>query len=258
LGHMKGVVECGILSDASETFPAHQIRANFKADQEQAMSPSFGVSSKEIQKARRIAKRIRASVACAGCRYKKAKCSEFRPCKICVSAGTACKDSSGAVNTKTTSHYSSRHNDPADFNTPGYVHSQDKSLDEARPRTISTDHRPPPKFQSVQMIRSDQPALFSRMQHQYAPPLVDYVAFRSAPIASNFSLPSVMMNSTPLFQHMLPTTTSSLPPLPSANTIPPSIAALLLQASTPAPPSLLPPALQLLLALSTPPPAFRL
>jgi hypothetical protein len=255
---MKGVVECRILSDASETFPAHQIRANSKADQEQAMSPSFGVSSKEIQKARRIAKRVRASVACAGCRYKKAKCSEFRPCKLCVSAGTACNDSSGAVNTKPNSHRNSRYNDPADFNTPGYLHSQGKSLDEARFRTISTDHRPPPKFQTPQMIGSDQPALFSSMPHQYAPLLVDYGAFRSAPIASNFSLPSVMMNSIPLFHHLLPTTTSSLPPLPSTNTIPPSIAALLLQASTPAHPSSLPPALQLMLALSTPPPAFRL
>ena len=43
-----------------------------------------GVSSKDIQKARRSAKRKRAAVACSRCKAGKIKCSEYRPCKQCV------------------------------------------------------------------------------------------------------------------------------------------------------------------------------
>jgi hypothetical protein len=44
------------------------------------------VSSKEIQAARRIAKRTRSAVACFRCRVGKTKCSDYRPCKGCVNS----------------------------------------------------------------------------------------------------------------------------------------------------------------------------
>jgi hypothetical protein len=48
------------------------------------------VSSKELQKARQIAKRNRTSVACARCKTAKSKCTDYRPCKRCVIAGVGC------------------------------------------------------------------------------------------------------------------------------------------------------------------------
>ena len=58
----------------------------------QRITTSFGVSSKDLQKARRMAKRIRASVACARCKSAKSKCSDFRPCKHCSDLGGVCNE----------------------------------------------------------------------------------------------------------------------------------------------------------------------
>jgi hypothetical protein len=59
-------------------------------------STHCGVSSLDIQNARKKAKRIRVSVACARCKSGKIKCSDFRPCRSCVRCGIAseCSDSS--------------------------------------------------------------------------------------------------------------------------------------------------------------------
>ena len=54
------------------------------------MSTHFGVSSKDIQKARQNALRIRASVACFHCKSGKIKCSDYRPCKNCAGRGQVC------------------------------------------------------------------------------------------------------------------------------------------------------------------------
>jgi hypothetical protein len=53
----------------------------------------MGVSSKAIQKARQIAKRNRSAVACVRCKAAKSRCSDFRPCKHCVSSRVPCDDS---------------------------------------------------------------------------------------------------------------------------------------------------------------------
>ncbi len=45
------------------------------------------VSSKDIQNARRIALRTRASAACLQCKVSKTKCNDYRPCKRCKSMG---------------------------------------------------------------------------------------------------------------------------------------------------------------------------
>jgi hypothetical protein len=48
-----------------------------------------GISTKDLQKARRNAERKRASVACARCKAGKTKCSDYRPCKKCKSSNVA-------------------------------------------------------------------------------------------------------------------------------------------------------------------------
>ena len=58
------------------------------------------VSSKDIQKARRMAKRTRSSIACASCKTAKSKCSDYRPCKHCFHLGTACKEVRATIGKK--------------------------------------------------------------------------------------------------------------------------------------------------------------
>jgi hypothetical protein len=48
------------------------------------------VSSEEIQKARRMAKRTRANAACSSCKSAKTRCSDFRPCKRCTDSKAPC------------------------------------------------------------------------------------------------------------------------------------------------------------------------
>ena len=45
------------------------------------------VSSQDLLKARRIAMRTRASVACSRCKLSKSKCNDYRPCKRCKRSG---------------------------------------------------------------------------------------------------------------------------------------------------------------------------
>jgi hypothetical protein len=48
-----------------------------------------GVTSKDIQRARRAALRTRSSIACAQCREAKTKCNDYRPCSRCKHNGDA-------------------------------------------------------------------------------------------------------------------------------------------------------------------------
>ncbi len=50
----------------------------------------FEVSSQDLQRVRKNAKRTRASVACARCKAAKTKCSGYRPCKRCSDSNVAC------------------------------------------------------------------------------------------------------------------------------------------------------------------------
>jgi hypothetical protein len=61
-----------------------------RRDQNRALA--IGVSSLDIQRARRIAKRIRSSAACKSCKASKAKCSDFRPCARCAKSKAECTD----------------------------------------------------------------------------------------------------------------------------------------------------------------------
>ena len=49
------------------------------------------MSFKAIQKARQMAKRSRAAVACARCKAAKMRCSDFRPCKKCTISNAPCQ-----------------------------------------------------------------------------------------------------------------------------------------------------------------------
>lgn len=53
---------------------------------------SCTVTWSDVQNARKIAKRKRASVACASCKISKARCSDYRPCARCKDHGTNCLD----------------------------------------------------------------------------------------------------------------------------------------------------------------------
>ena len=55
-------------------------------------TPHAGVSSKDIQKARKNAQRSRTAVACFRCKVGKVKCSDYRPCKNCASYGRECSN----------------------------------------------------------------------------------------------------------------------------------------------------------------------
>ena len=50
----------------------------------------FVVSFKALQKARQMAKRTRAAIACARCKDAKMRCSDSRPCKRCIKSRTPC------------------------------------------------------------------------------------------------------------------------------------------------------------------------
>ena len=50
-----------------------------------------------LARARRMATRKRAGAACLPCKFKKAKCSDYRPCKRCLDSGSdLCADGSSA------------------------------------------------------------------------------------------------------------------------------------------------------------------
>ena len=61
------------------------------------------VSSKQIQKARQMAKRSRTAVACVRCKAAKSKCSDYRPCKQCVNSNSRCAEASKSESTSKTS-----------------------------------------------------------------------------------------------------------------------------------------------------------
>ena len=61
------------------------------------------VSSKQIQKARQMAKRSRTAVACVRCKAAKSKCSDYRPCKQCVNSNSCCTEASESKSASNTS-----------------------------------------------------------------------------------------------------------------------------------------------------------
>jgi hypothetical protein len=51
-----------------------------------------GVSTKDLIRARRLAARRRAAVACARCKHAKVKCTDNRPCKKCANSNLECAE----------------------------------------------------------------------------------------------------------------------------------------------------------------------
>jgi hypothetical protein len=64
---------------------------------EKRMLAVSGVSSKDLQRARRIAKRARAAVACQPCRVSKVKCNDYRPCASCKKQKTTTECDGGTA-----------------------------------------------------------------------------------------------------------------------------------------------------------------
>ena len=55
-----------------------------------------------LARARRMATRTRAEAACLPCKFKKAKCNDYRPCKRCLDSGSdLCVDGSSAARSNT-------------------------------------------------------------------------------------------------------------------------------------------------------------
>ena len=68
----------------------------------------FDVSFKALQKARRMAKRSRAAIACARCKDAKMRCSDSRPCKRCIKSRTSCVEKRAKTNVATSPEQSIR------------------------------------------------------------------------------------------------------------------------------------------------------
>ena len=66
---------------------SHRDVTVYKAPSMPEDSQSNFVSSRDLQKARRMAQRSRILPACANCEAAKAKCSKARPCRRCVRNG---------------------------------------------------------------------------------------------------------------------------------------------------------------------------
>jgi hypothetical protein len=80
-----------------------------------------GISTKDLQKARRNAVRKRASVACARCKAGKMKCSDYRPCKKCKDSDLA---GNCAVQTANSRHDTSTIVLPITSLAPGFLTSR--------------------------------------------------------------------------------------------------------------------------------------
>jgi hypothetical protein len=68
-----------------------------------AEHPAAGITSKDLLKARRIAKRTRTYNACNRCKSRKAKCTDYRPCKRCANTkhASSCTSSLPKANSLT-------------------------------------------------------------------------------------------------------------------------------------------------------------
>ena len=102
---------------------------------------TMGTFSREIQKARQMAKRNRSAIACARCRAMKSKCSDYRPCKHCASVQVPCKEflkAKSAISPKSFSR-----------DTQTELENYDLYLDENALHSFGVTNRPP--FSSDQL-----------------------------------------------------------------------------------------------------------
>ena len=221
------------------------------------------MSSKDIQKARRMAKRIRASVACARCKAAKSKCSDFRPCKHCLNFGAVCEE----VNT-------AAHCIPTGRNDRNHPIARSAIMEGSeswpcQPHTSLTlpelAHHESLRFASACITnQSGTRSNANLSMPQYLPLSINYDVYHSIPSALRFQPSAQQLIPAPLLfaSALLPSAPISLQQQQPAPALPPAIAALLLSngfvpPAASVPPTLAPAAgLRLLLALAARPPAL--
>ena len=111
------------------------------------------VSSKEIERVRRLAKRVRAAVACARCKSFKVKCNDYRPCKQCSDNSSVC--ASGKMKIRGSTNQSLNH-ESAVHEGGGFQRSEEQSEVEMKKmvnvHTITTEHSGQNQSASLQPI----------------------------------------------------------------------------------------------------------
>ena len=209
------------------------------------------VSSKEIQRVRRLAKRVRAAVACARCKSFKVKCNDYRPCKQCSDNSCVCEVGmvrnptsdcfkvQGAVHIKSESNKAGQQskvvmNEMVNLHAVQLEHSGQAQNPPAKhseqdAQTFSTSHRLIPvggtaHFESSPMIQNNN--------------ILDSSPYYNASAAARLNMHFLL----PLFASSLPPMSTQIAALPHRSAPPPTLPALqpgilpILAALTPAAP----------------------
>jgi hypothetical protein len=199
------------------------------------------VSSKDIQKARRTAKRNRTSVACKRCKKAKIKCSDYRPCRQCTNTEYASGCEIGIRRTEKPILF------PADANRSALCSNNEQSMfprSQGSPLKVANVlHRP--------NFHSEVPSATPPLRTPWSP----------VSASPSMQCSTMITATTPSIQHPSSFATCdaykpTLPPLaphivPIPCFLPPAVAALISSTgSAPYPPPPPPYALSLLLALA--------
>ena len=184
------------------------------------------VSSKEIQKARRSAKRTKSAVACARCKASKVKCNDYRPCKNCTESFNLCQDLK-------------------DFRDSGTMENAPHTQQPSIPNTSNMQSRPNHISNELQFEKykhsiggtaiAAQPATYPNPQRSaYAfPQRLALQQQQQVLLLSSASTPS--STSSPQSKYLPPRLHCNGWPSPQVALIPPSFPRLLAPGSSPAP-----------------------
>ena len=220
------------------------------------------VSSKEIQKARRLAKRTRSAVACARCKVSKVKCNDYRPCKQCVENLRSCDNGTFRYSMKKDvarkAEYDRRISGSSSLSTQSQAldYSKEIGIIPQRfdlPETALSKTHPnllgaadfvhvysdavDRVLQSVPLGPSSGcPFLTSIPQNQYSTQFSPQLKL-DVPLNPPFFLPSIPSWPSPAFSHLAALLHGSSPSAPLLG-LQPSITGILLGASSAAPPHL--------------------
>jgi hypothetical protein len=152
--------------------------------------------SKEIRRARQMAKRNRAFAACLRCKSSKVKCADYRPCKRCANGGFECSGSSDyqtntdgpPLNDEVLSMHKTSWS-PDSINSPKKIINEEL---EANPGPTGPSNMPVSLDVShIQQLLPGFHTLFSPQNEFYTPMGgVGYPQARNLPFALPISMPS--------------------------------------------------------------------
>ena len=221
------------------------------------------VSSKEIQRVRRLAKRVRAALACARCKSFKVKCSDYRPCKQCNDTSSRCDNRKTEDDEHNAKQAGLNDSAPQNNTLATMFEKQNKSNIETRVEystDIELSSKNPQKYTLTPKYSSMNAAQHSSIVQGFPPKPEMLAQSTSYRFSASPPLPSLpMVAHAPLLQ-FIPRVNFNTPPaliqpflhplldlrLPSA---PPKVAAILQRLAPPPPPP--PDALWILAAVSS-------